>query len=73
MPLPSVIEWLEHIQDHLSKESVIWLNKPCGHPVYNITKGVLRTSPKEHKKKISALKNTLFGKNKRNDTFDRHG
>ena len=72
MSLPSVIEWLEHMHDHLSKESIMWLDKPRGHPVYN-TKSGLKALPKEHKKKISVLKNTLFGKKKRNDTFDRHG
>lgn len=72
MTVPDVIEWLESTSNQLSKVLITWLDQPHGHPVYKTSSGVL-SSLKESKKKTSLLKNGLFGKKKRNDTFDRLG
>lgn len=70
MTVPAIIEWIESAQNQLSKDSIAWLDHPHGHQVYKTRSGVL-ASLKESKKKSSFLKTTLFGKKKRNDTFDR--
>jgi hypothetical protein len=72
MTVPSIIEWLENATNHLAKESIVWLDHPYGHPVYKTQKGV-HASAKETRKKTTLLRNALFGKKKRNDTFDRMG
>jgi hypothetical protein len=71
MTLPNIIEWLENAENNLTQESITWLDTSHGHPVYKTRSGIMRMSQKEPKKKISLLRSALFGRKKRNDTFDR--
>ena len=73
MTLPAVIEWMENVQNHLTNESLKWLDSAHGHPVYKSRPGIKPSPQREHKKKISLLRSALFGRKKRNDTYDRLG
>jgi hypothetical protein len=70
MSVASIIEWFEQASDHLTEEAKTWLDAPHGHPVYETKLGG-PVPQRENKKKLSLLKSSLFGKKKRNDTFDR--
>ena len=69
MSVTAIFEWLENVHNHLDLEAITWLDKPQGHPVYKTRTGIMPLQ--KGKKKTSLLKTSLFGRKKRNDTFDR--